>query len=124
MGQMRKETIQSADIDTAIRFCRIEHHYGICQHKLTSAEIDQLRKWNNIIIDNHALLKDALCSYKQHWDSVLNSYIRISAKRKRLQYLIDDLEEIRTLHELQAFSDIIESIDSLQEEYTSQLKAL
>lgn len=80
-GRMRKEHIQCPDIDTAIRFCRMEYHYGICRHKFSTTEINQIHKWKDISIDKHEVLKKVLCSYKHYWDDVLNSYVRLSAKK-------------------------------------------
>lgn len=124
MGLMKKEHIQRSEIDVAIRFCRMEHHNGICQYNMCPSEIDRLHQWNNIIIDNHTILKETLCSYKQYWDSVLYSYIKLSAKKNRLKYLINDLDKIMTLPELQAYPDIINDLNSFQKDYSSQLNSL
>lgn len=124
IGRMKKEDIRMSDINIAIRFCQMEHYYGICEHELSPHETEQLFQWRNLVIDNNSLLKCVLLSYEEYWDGVLNSYVRLSAKKNRLKYLINDLEEIMALPEIQTYSDIIGNLKMLQEKYSSQLNVL
>lgn len=107
--------------NVAFRFCQMEHHIGLCTHTLTNEEIFFVRNWkdNNINIDE--LLHKVLESYKSYWNNVLHSYVRQSARTKRLQYIVDDLDNIMTMPDIKERPIIIDQIKKLQMEYQSQL---
>lgn len=117
-GRMRKEHIGTADIETAIRFCRLEHFYGICKHNLSSDEVNKIHQWRSITIEEEELLGNILKSYQAYWDNVLNSYKRPSARKNRLQYLIDDIEDILQLSFMQKYPTLIIKAKELQNHYT------
>lgn len=120
-GRMRKEHVEENDIETAIRFCRMENFYGTCQYSLNNSEIEQLYKWQNIQISEKELLNNVLESYQSYWNEVLNSYKRPSARKNRLNYLIEDLDEVLSLPYIQEYPDITEKIKALQYSYSVEL---
>ena len=117
-GRMRKEHIGTTDIETAIRFCRLEHFYGICKHDLSSDEVNKIHQWRSITIEEEELLGNILKSYQTYWDNVLNSYKRTSARKNRLLYLIDDIENILRLSFIQKYPTLIIKAKELQNHYT------
>ncbi len=122
-GVMGKWHVEASDIETAIRFCRMENFYGICQRPISVQEVGEIYEWRNILINEDNLIARVLLSYKQYWDGVLDSYKRPSARKNRLAYLVDDLEEVMTLPMLQRHPDAIGKIRELQEHYSQQLGA-
>lgn len=115
---MTKGGIQNPDIETAIRFCRMENLNGTCQHYLSIQEISQIKQWQNIEINEEELLDNTLTSYKFYWAEVLNSYKRPSARKNRLVYLVDDLNKVIELPLVQKHQCIIYKIQELQEYYS------
>lgn len=109
-------------LEAAIRFCQIEYLCGRCDYELTQEDIDLLENWETITIDNNRILNDILTSYKEYWDNVLDSYTRPSARIKRLQYLIQDLQEVMKMPFLQNTPNVLNNIKELQDYYQSLLK--
>lgn len=109
-------------LEAAIRFCQIEYLCGRCDYELTQEDIDLLENWETITIDNNRILNDIVTSYKEYWDSVLDSYTRPSARIKRLQYLIQDLQEVMKMPFLQNTPNVLNNIKELQDYYQSLLK--
>ena len=109
-------------LKAAIRFCQIEYLCGRCDYELTQEDIDLLENWETKTIDNNRILNDILTSYKEYWDSVLDSYNRPSARIKRLQYLIQDLQEVMKMPFLQNTPNVLNNIKELQDYYQSLLK--
>lgn len=120
-GRMRKERVKENDIETAIRFCRMENFYGTCQYPLNNSEIEQLYKWQNIQINEKELLNNVIESYQSYWNEVLNSYKRPSARKNRLNYLVENLNEVLSLPYIQEYPDITEKIKALQHSYFVEL---
>ena len=120
-GELRKLHPDNYSFDAAIRFCRMENYYGTCDHQLIDNDVKFILNWQSNSIDTHDTLKNVLASYKEHWDSVLSSYVRPSARIKRLQCLIEDLENIIDLPDIQDCPDILQGVKELQSQYQSQL---
>lgn len=120
-GRMRKEHVEKNDIETAIRFCRMENFYGTCHYSLNKSEIEQLYEWQNIMISEEELLNNVLVSYQSYWNGVLNSYKRPSARKNRLNYLIEDLDEVLSLPYIQEYPNVAERIKALQHSYSMEL---
>lgn len=120
-GTLRKLRPDDYSFDAAVRFCRMEYYYGTCDHQLTDDDVKFISNWQSNIIDTHDTLKNVLSAYKEHWDGVLASYVRPSARIKRLQYLVENLEEMMALPDIQEYPDIIQGIKELQKRYQSQL---
>ena len=118
---MRKEHIEILDIETAIRYCQIEHFYGICKRRLLDSEIKLLYKWREITIDEDKLYTKVVQSYEVYWNKVLNEYKRPSAKKNRLNYLINDLEEIMQIPDIHNRPNILKKIKRLQNEYAAEV---
>lgn len=120
-GELRKLHPDNYSFDAAIRFCRMENYYGTCDYLLTDDDVNFILNWKSNSIDVHDTLKKVLASYKSYWDGVLSSYVRPSARIKRLQYLIEDLENIMNLPYIQEHLDVLQGVKELQSQYQSQL---
>lgn len=120
-GELKKSHPDEYSFKAAIRFCQMEFYYGTCDHQLTDEEIKYILNWQTNTIDTHEILKSVLVSYKEYWDDVLASYIRPSARIKRLQYLVDNLEDVMNLPDVQEYPDILEGVKELQSQYQLQL---
>lgn len=105
----------------AFRFCKIEYYSGACDKALTDHDIQDVLNWRTNTIDKHKIVESVLESYIDYWDSVLASYKRPSARIKRLQYLVQNLEDVSKLSYIQEFPDILSRIKNLQDLYISQL---
>lgn len=99
----------------------MEHFYGICQRKLLDSDIELLYKWKEIIVDEDNLYAKVIQSYEVYWNKVLNAYKRQSAKKNRLNYLIDDLDEIMQLPDIQNRPDVLKKIKQLQNNFATEV---
>lgn len=120
-GDLRKLHPDNYYFDAAIRFCRMENYYGTCDYLLTDDDVNFILNWKSNSIDVHDTLKKVLASYKRYWDGVLSSYVRPSARIKRLQHLIEELENIMNLPYIQEHLDVLQGVKDLQSQYQSQL---
>lgn len=120
-GDLRKLHPDNYSFDAAIRFCRMENYYGTCDYLLTDDDVNFILNWKSNSIDVHDTLKKVLASYKRYWDGVLSSYVRPSARIKRLQHLIEELENIMNLPYIQEHLDVLQGVKELQSQYQSQL---
>ena len=68
-------------------------------------------------IDEEQLLNNVLSSFASYWKDVLDSYVRPSARINRINYLIQELANIREMKELQPYPIILSRIDRLQQQY-------
>lgn len=120
-AQMRKEHITQEDIEVAVRFCRMECFYGTCDHPLSPQEVSDIQNWQNIAIDEEALLNNVLLAYEKYWNSVLNAYKRTYARKNRLSYLVINLDELMTSPQIQKYPTIITKMSELQSRYADEL---
>lgn len=109
-------------IEAAIRFCRIEFRSGRCEYELTEKDIDRLKNWDTKPIDTQKILNDVLTSYKDYWNSVLDSYTHPSARNKRLQYLLQNLEDVMNEPYIQDNPNVLQDIKDLYDHYKSLLE--
>lgn len=116
-GEMRKRHPDACNLNTAIRFCQMEFFYGTCDHKLNEHDIQTLYNWRELNIDEEQLLNNVLSSFESYWKDVLDSYVRPSARINRINYLIQELANIREMKELQPYPIILSRIDRLQQQY-------
>lgn len=119
---LRKLSPNDYSFRVAFRFCRIEYCSGACDKELSDKDIQDVLNWHTNTIDKHRIVESVLDSYKDYWDDVLASYKRSSARIKRLQYLVQNLEEVSKLSFVQEFPDILSRIKDLQNLYISQLQ--
>lgn len=120
--ELKSSKLDVYHLEAAIRFCQIEYLCGRCDYELTQEDIDLLENWETKTIDNNRILNDILTTYKEYWDNVLDSYTRPSARIKRLQYLIQDLQEVMQMPFLQNTPNVLNNIKELQDYYQSLLK--
>ena len=120
-GEMCKRHPDTNALNTAIRFCRMEYFYETCDHKLTDNDIQSLYKWRELNINEEELLNNVLTSFEMYWKEVLDSYVRPSARTNRINYLIQELANIREMKELQPYPIILSRIDQMQQQYNDIL---
>lgn len=108
--------------DVAFRFCRIEYINGKCDYKLKEEDLEATRKWDSRDVDVESILINALHGYKNYWDTTIDSYIRASARTKRLLYLIEDLEKVQLWPEVSIYDEVVFKIRELQHHYTKMLE--
>lgn len=119
--ELKSSKLDVYHLEAAIRFCQLEFLAGRCDHELTDEDIDALRNWETKPIDLQKVLGDVLAAYTEYWDDVLKSYTSAAARKKRLEYLINNLDEIMTLPGLHDSPAILKEAEALQSQYKSQL---
>lgn len=120
-GEMRKRHPDTNALNTAIRFCRMEYFYETCDHKITDNDIQSLYKWRELNINEEELLNNVLTSFEMYWKEVLASYVRPSARTNRINYLIQELANIKEMKEIQPYPIVLSRIDQIQQQYKDML---
>lgn len=109
------------EISIAIRFCKIENKRGLCEHKILYTEEQSIYNWKNIHIDVNKILPKVIISFKTYWDEVLTSYKRPSARKNRINYLINHITEMKTKEYLKSIPEFEKETDILISYYNSLL---
>jgi hypothetical protein len=120
-GEMRKRHPDTCALNTAIRFCQMEFFYGTCDHKLTEHDIQTLYNWKELNVDEGQLLNNVLSSFDSYWGEVLESYVRPSARIKRIDYLIQELDKIKDMEGVKSYPSVLDRLDQLQQRYREML---
>ncbi|MFC2439327.1 MAG: hypothetical protein ACFNVH_00690 [Segatella maculosa] len=120
-GEMRKRHPDACALDTAIRFCQMESFYGTCNHKLTENDIQTIYNWKELNVDEEKLLNIVLSSFESYWKGVLNSYVRPSARTKRIAYLIQELDNVKEIEGVRSYPKVLDRLDQLQQQYRDML---
>lgn len=121
-GEMRKRHPDTNALSTAIRFCQMEYFYETCDYKLTEYDIQTLHKWRELNIDEELLLNKVLTSFEEYWKSVLDSYVRPTARTNRIDYLIQELENIKKIEEMQSYPEVLYRVDQMQQKYKNMVQ--
>lgn len=103
--------------NAAYRFCKIEHQKGLCDYDLSREDLIFATKWNTNTIDKQDILNKVLVSYQTYWDGVLKSYVRSSAAKSRITYLIEDLDRIIASPDFQNYPVFLQKAKELQTHY-------
>lgn len=106
------------DIICALRFCDIQYHQGKCNHLLTCNERYRISNWKFLDLDYDSILKNVSERFIKYWDEVLDSYKQKSAKMRRIEYLINHLNEIQERKGLSEFPNIEEYLNKIKTYYT------
>lgn len=106
------------EIDIAIRFCTIGYTQERCSHQLTSSEMHDIHYWESYYI-HESTITNVATSFKDYWDNVLASYKSSSAKKKRIDYLVNHLNEMKEKESLQEFPNVKDHISQLISYYKS-----
>lgn len=101
-------------IDCAFRFCDIQYSQKKCGHNLTDDEKHIITNWKSHSLDYIDILKNVSERFMCYWDGVVDNYLQNSDKEKRIEYLINHLEEVK-------YRKGLSSIPQL-ENYLSELK--
>ncbi len=110
------------DIKVVNRFLRIERLLGRCQEggEVFISLEDYYSKEN---LDFSKYLMSAYDDYEEYWDDVLENYNRPSAKRNRLQYLIESLDK-DSEDPMTDFPDVRAKLSNLRRKYNTILEEL
>ena len=107
------------EIDIAIRYCKIKSAQNECDYNI-SQEVESLfYDWESFQIDWTGVFHSVKETFKQYRDGVLANYKRLSARSKRIAYLINHLSEIKTKDWIIQSKDYVDEIDNLIEYYKS-----
>ena len=120
-ADLKQYSPDNNSFQVAFRFCRREFYYGECDSELTDANMQDLMNWETTTIDIHKILNDIIVSYEDYWENVIVSYKRQSARTKRYQYLVDNLDEVLKSSYIREFPDIMQKVEDLQNEYRSRI---
>lgn len=63
-------------------------------------------------------------NYKEYWDDVLNSYKRKDAYKKRLVYLVDDINNLKCKDYFKTNEVAIQRLIGVQQEYEVLLSSI
>ena len=116
INTLKSENIEKESYETACRFCQIEYLKGKCNRHITLSEFEILKS-GNLEIDEIILLKSVIDVFKDYWDATLASYQKDSARKNRLRYLVEKLEDFKSWPEICKYAQIVESLSSLQAYY-------
>lgn len=114
-------TPSKEEISIAIRFCKIENKKGQCEHRILEEEEQSIYNWRNIHLNASKILPQVIISFKTYWAEVLTSYKRPSARKNRINYLINHLTEMKTKENLKNILEFEKEADKLISYYNSLL---
>jgi hypothetical protein len=106
------------EISAAIRFCNIKRQQNICDHYISDKEKKEIYNWEEYCIDSENLISKVKQEFKTYWDDVLNSYVRPSAKKKRKDYLINHLNEMKKGEYLSKIPNYNKYLEELIQHYS------
>ena len=112
--------ITKRDYEIALRFCDFKFRRGKCDRSITQAEKDFLLSGKNIEVNCLEILKAVIVSFRNYWEDVLISYKKASARKNRLNYLVDKLGEVKDWPEICNDIDAVKEISDLQAFYSEQ----
>lgn len=101
--------------------------YNICLNNLKHNNIyfntdlftlERIINWKYADNNEEIILSNILNKFIIYWDNVLKTYVRPSARIKRIQYLIDRLITLKQKPFILAFPSLIQEIDTQLNEYT------
>lgn len=122
LDRLKEDPPAEVYFDIAFRFCQTEYYKRKCEHPITQEETLIVRNWRDKTIDPNIPLNKVIGSYQVYWDEVLASYKRPSARKDRLQYLIEKLEEFKMWPELKSAPGLTDKINDLQQHYSGLLE--
>jgi len=114
-------TPSKEEIAIAIRYCKIENKRGLCEHEIIDTEEQSIYNWRNTHIDANKILPQVIISFKTYWDGVLTSYKKPTARKNRINYLINHLAEMKTKENLKSILEFEKEADNLISYYNSLL---
>lgn len=112
-------TPTSSEIALAIRFCTHKYYQGNCDYKLSHEEENAIYNWETFCLEKKKILSKTIMSFKEYWEETLSGYKRISAKKNRINYLINHLIEMKGKESLSQIPNFKEQIDELISYYSS-----
>lgn len=114
--------ISSDDLKIALRICTIAYHKNICNYSLNENELIKALQWQYGGDKDKEVFKFAINNYEQYWDSVLEAYVRPSARIKRLHYLVEKLDRFSQIPCILQLSDQLPLICHLRQKYVAMLQ--
>ena len=120
-GLLRKKRPSEYEILVTIRFCQMEYFYETCDRKIEYFEAKQMLHWQSIEINVEEIFDRLLKHHKEYWDDVLDSYVRKDARIKRIYYLIEKANELKTLPGFSESIYVMQRIDEMIAYYNKML---
>lgn len=105
------------EIQCAFRFCDIQNCMGICEHRLTETDKQSISNWNTYSLDFTNILETVSKRFITYWDETLDTYKKKNAYLKRLDYLINHLNEVRLREGLSTIPQIDDYLNKLKTYY-------
>ena len=109
------------DIESAIRFCQCMRSKGECGYSMTDEDIENIYNWRTFIYDKQDILFHVSERFKDYWDDVLLNYKRPADRIKRINYLVNHLDEMKNKKIFSEISGSQEVFSSLADYYKQML---
>lgn len=112
------------NIICALRFCDIQYYQGECNHLLTCNERHRISNWQSSDLDYDSVFRTVSERFIKYWDDVLDGYKQKNDKMRRLEYLIDHLNEVRErkgLSEVPHIKDYLKKVQTYYIEYGNEI---
>ena len=122
VNEIHDYELNEYDFQVLRRFVRLEKAKGKCDIKeVPHITLKEYNEAGNPNIDK--VIIKLYSDYEDYWDGVLSGYKRVSDKKKRLQYLIDNLQQDMT-ESIINIQEARDKISQLLSKYETQLKQL
>lgn len=108
----------------AIRLYQMRFHSGLSPFNLDDDVCYKLIHPKEIDIEkmSYDIAYIVLKEFKEYWTNVLLSYKRKDAYKKRLNYLINYIDELKTKKYICQFPDIILELNNIKDDYRQKLE--
>ncbi len=105
------------NIYCAIRFCDIKYCQGECEHYLTSEDKNIVFNLRANTLDYDTILKNVSNRFISCWDVTLDRYKQNNARKRRIEYLINHLDEVKNRKGLSTIPHITDYLNNLKAHY-------
>ena len=84
--------LNNHDFDVLHRFVRMKQFKGLCDiENVSNITLHAYQESEHLNIESYLL--DVYDNFESYWDNVLDDYVKPSFKRKRLEYLLENLNK-------------------------------
>lgn len=108
----------------AFRFCDIQNHKGKCNHRLSENEKQNISNWSNYTLDYTKILDAVSKRFITYWDKVLGAYKKKHAYLRRLDYIINHLNEAKHRKGLSTMPQIEDYLNKVKIHYSDITSSL
>ena len=107
------EFLPSKD-NITFRFCDVQFYRGACEYHLTPEDKLIIANWETNTLDYNGILNTVSERFMEYWNDTLHKYIQNSARKKRVEYLITHLEEVKNRKGLSTIPQIADYLNNLK----------